>query len=143
MCFDCILMSMCLFCMLQESNNPKCNFREQQSEDDTHTQFVSVYNEKWKMGFKKNGRTLRGNEWKNNNTKKCFRFLKRGDEQGSVDTGSQPGPGVDFSNVDRPHRLRHLATKLRTPRPRKFRKYREKNKRPQVSPLSFIKGVIV
>ncbi len=63
-----------MFCLFQHSPRRNCEFIEKISNG--HTLYQSVANHEWYLGFRKNGKPLKGYQWKGKKTFKCFQFQK-------------------------------------------------------------------
>ncbi|XP_064631508.1 fibroblast growth factor 18-like isoform X2 [Lineus longissimus] len=83
--------------MKHAGESEKCLFVEKLMKNDFY-QYESVANPLWYIGFKKNGKPLKGYDAANPTRERCFLFLKKDVEQ-TTDSGQGPGPNVDFSKL--------------------------------------------
>ena len=91
-----------------------CLFRETHSSDNAYSEFQSIVNSTWYLGFNGRGQRLAGDQWTRRTrlrrcyqfTKTAFSYLSPSSPVGSSSTGSRrpvdtaaTGPDVDFSRL--------------------------------------------
>ena len=87
--------------MQHSGKSNKCVFQEIITED-KFTQFQSVANPLWYIGFRKNGKPLKGYQWTSESKRQCYQFIKTDFPYAEVqDNNNQPkwGPKVDFKKI--------------------------------------------
>lgn len=79
----------------------KCVFQEIITED-KFTKFQSVANPLWYIGFRKNGKPLKGYQWTSDSKRPCYQFIKTDFPYAEIHDNqqSQWGPDVDFKKID-------------------------------------------
>ena len=78
----------------------KCVFQEIITED-KFTKFQSVANPLWYIGFRKNGKPLKGYQWTSESKRQCYQFLKTDFPYADIQHPQGPiwGPRVNFKKL--------------------------------------------
>ena len=88
------------FSVLQHSGKSnRCVFEEIITED-RFTQFRSAENRLWYIGFRKNGKPLKGYQAEQTNKQQCFQFLKTDFPYAEVSDADSPFPKLTMAPPD-------------------------------------------
>ena len=68
---------------------------------DKYTKFQSVANPLWYIGFRKNGKPLKGYQWTSEQKRQCYEFLKTDHPYADNTDNQEPtwGPPVNFKGL--------------------------------------------